>query len=140
MGFNRPSDIFFIFGIFALVMIVVGYGVSSVVTQQNATNVDQTYFTGLQSTVRTTENTTSNINNALQSQTGQSETPNQENILIRGFYSILDLGQIASNITDNIGKLTNILHIPDEFKIIMIGLIVVTFAVVTYSWLRGANL
>lgn len=79
-----------------------------------------------------------NLNSALQSQEGQSENPSQDNILIRGFYSVLKLGEVYSFIETNLYSLSQILHVPQEFITITILLIIVTFAVVVYSWLRGA--
>ena len=139
MGFNRPSDIVFIFGIFALVMLTVGYGITSVVDKQNI-STDTSYFTNLNGQLNNYQNTTGTMTGAVTPQEGQSEESSEESILVRGFNSILSMGEIFTLINQNLEAISTKLGIPSAFIIIISGMIIITFAVVTYSWLRGANL
>jgi hypothetical protein len=143
MGFNRPTDMAFIFAIFAMVMITVGYGVTSVMNQQNA-SIDsdaQNYFNKLKNNdLQAFGNNTNDINNALVAQEGQSDSPTEENILVRGFNSMLSIGRSFTLVTESLDYIATKTGIPDEFVVIIGGLLIMTLAVVTYSWLRGANL
>lgn len=138
MGFNRPSDILFMFGIFAIIMLVVGMGITSIQENQNIT-VDDSYFVKINQQATQLQNITTTVDNALTNPTGQSEDPSEQSIIVAGFNSILSLGEIFTMIEYSFGVIADKLGVPVSILTIITTLILVTFAVVTYSWLRGAN-
>ena len=139
MGFNRPSDIAIILGIGILVLITFGYGMASV-SELQGIGSNNTVFTSASNSIGSYQNTSNSASAGLASSSGVSETPNQDSIGTASFNAILSLGRMVSDSIGLLSDITTKFFIPKEFLVVIIGLLLVVFAVVTYSWFRGSVL
>jgi hypothetical protein len=138
MGFNRPSDIAFIVGIGLLVILTVSLGVISVQTNQNVTSTDPV-FTTANTALSSFQNASVTSSSALTTDPGQTGDLTDTNIYVASFNAILSLGEMLTTAGNLISQFADSLHIPTYFLTIIIGLLLVLFAVVTYSWFRGSS-
>lgn len=140
MGFTKPSDIAMIFGIFALVTITVGFGIQSVVSRQNQTAQYAPLYTTVEEGVSTSyTDTTNQMTDIVTNPAGASETPSQDNIIVRGYNSVIGLGNVVKLVMDTIESFFDALGLNIAYVRITIGMIIVVFAVVTYTWFRGGS-
>lgn len=138
MGFNRPSDIAFIVGIGLLVILTVSLGVISIQTNQNVTSTDPV-FTTANTALSSFQNASITSSSALTQDPGQTGDLTDTNIYVSSFNAILSLGEMLTTAGNLLSQFASSLHIPTYFLTIIIGLLLVLFAVVTYSWFRGSN-
>lgn len=141
MGFDKPSDLVIIAGLFLLVMATVGIGVLSVEERQNATIDSQSasYIVTVNGGVQSIKNTSDDISTSLIGQEGSGSQTNEEGIITRSFSSILTIGRSYDVIVDNLELLSSQLGIPSIFVTIILAMILVVFGVVTYTWFRGTR-
>ena len=89
---TRPLDIAMIFGIFALVIVTMGFGIESVMDFQNYEG-DDSFFKNVSSRVSGAEGLKGSADastTALTGQEGASDLPSQDGIVLQGFNSIKD--------------------------------------------------
>lgn len=139
MGFDRPSDLVVMAGIFLIIMTMVGIGIMSVEDRQNATIDTQTqnYLTTINGGVLSVKNTSDDISESLIGQTGSGTEPTEEGIITKSFNSILTIGRSFTVIQENLELMTSMFGIPSSIITIVLAMILVVFGVVTYSWFRG---
>lgn len=137
---SRPQDIVIIFGIFALVVVTLGFGLSSIVQEQDVT-ADQTFFTNVYSNTTSTnglKGTADSVSDGLVGTEGVSQDTSEESILVRGFNSIISIGK-TFKITSNALNEGSVkwLGIDPVYWIIYTSIMLVSFGVVMYTWIRG---
>lgn len=139
MGFTRPSDMAIIVGVGMLVILTFSLGISSVNDQYGQTG-SSPVFTSANQELGSFRNTSNAASEGLATSSGQSESPSFDNIAVASFNAILDLGGMVSTSITLLNEAADALHIPSYFLVIVIGILLVVFAVVTYSWVRGVVL
>lgn len=136
---SKPQDIVIIFALFALVVVTVGFGISSVENNQNVT-VDTSFYENVHNRVNSTnglKGTADSVSSGLIGQEGSTEETSESGILVKGFNSLLAVGK-AYKITDtSINEATGLLGIDPIYWIIFSSVLLISFAVVMYSWIRG---
>lgn len=139
MGFDRPSDLVVMVGIFLIIMTTVGIGIMSVEERQNVTIDSQTqsYITTVNGGVVSVKNTSDDISESLIGQSGSGTEPTEEGIITRSFNSILTIGRSFTVVEENLGALSAMFGIPTSLITIVLAMLLVVFGVVTYSWFRG---
>lgn len=136
MGFSKPSDIAIVLGIALLVILTVSLGVDSIQEYQNVSASDPV-FTTAANLKNNFQNTSSSASEALTTSPGQTSTVTDTNIYVASFNAVLTLGEMISSSIQLISQFTASLGIPSYFGTIIIGMLLVVFAVITYSWFRG---
>jgi hypothetical protein len=138
VNITKPNDIAVIFAIFALVIVTVGFGVTSIIDQQQ-TVVDNSYFTSVQVGVTGEEGlkgAADSMSTGLSGTAGTSNTPSTDNILVSGFNSMLRLGKTFRVMSDSLMTGTTILGIDPIYWMMFTSVLLISFAVVMYTWLR----
>lgn len=137
MSFNKPSDIALMFGVFALVLITVGFGIDSIAVNQNVT-ANTNVITYVQLGVNSSLNQSAvAVTGSLINTPGLTDTTSQENIFVRGFNSVLNIGSILDTMITNIQQFGAEFGINAIYFNIAIAILIITFAVITYTWFRG---
>lgn len=139
INISKPSDIAIIFAIFAMVIITVGFGVQSVIDNQNVV-VDNSFYTNTQLKVSGEEGlkgTADDLSGGITGQVGSSNTPSEESILVGGFNSIRKLGKTYKAMTDSMTEGGQILGVDPIYWVIFASTLLIVFAVVMYTWIRG---
>lgn len=142
MAFNRPSDIVFIVAIFGMVIITAGYFVSDLTSQGYVFESNSTaYLTATKTTVVEQVGATAvNVSKeGLEKDTGQ-QSLDEGTIGSKALDSITKLGSATMNAGNLIEQTGKEVGIPSEFYFIVISLLVITFAVILFSWFRGATI
>lgn len=137
--FNKPYDLPIMFAIFALVIVTVGFGVSSVNNIQNK-SVDASYFESVESSVTSStglKGAADDMSEGITGDEGASEEPSEENIIIQGFKSVLKLGKTFVQMTDALDEGLTELGIDPIYVTVVSGVLIIVFGVVLYTWLRG---
>lgn len=140
VNITKPHDIAMIFAIFALVVVTVGFGLQSVVDRQNVTEVDTSFYTNVQLRVNSTQGlkgAADDVSTGLTGQEGASVTPSEESILLSGFNSVLRLGKTFRAMSDSLSEGGALLGIDPIYWLIFTSLMLITFGVVMYTWIRG---
>lgn len=139
MGIDRPSDIAIIVGVGLLVILTIGLGITSIQQNQGVTETS-TVFRNANGSVSTYTNVSNTAGGALTNSPGASDNPSETNIATASFNAILGLGGMISQSINLMSDFQDALGIPDYFVTILVSIIIVVFAVVTYSWFRGTQL
>lgn len=136
MAFNRPSDIAAILGIFALVVITAGYLLNSVTagTENQLVSTTRANVLGVEGL----QGTAGNMTTGLQRPTGQDV--NTENIEVSALDSILGLGRTVTGAINTTETAAAAAYVPNEFVRIVVAVLVITFAVIVFSWFKGATI
>lgn len=139
MGFTRPSDIAVIAGIGLLVVLTMSGLIVSTQQFQNLTTNDPVFTTSNQS-LNTFKTSSASSNAALTNSPGQTDDQTDTSIYRASLNAVLGLGEMVSLSIDLVNQFVESIGIPDYFLWILTSLLTVTFAVVVYSWFRGASL
>lgn len=139
VNITKPSDIAVIFAIFALVVVTVGFGVQSVVDNQDV-EANTSFYSNVKVRVTGEEGlkgAADDLSEGLEGQAGGSDTPSEEGILIGGFNSIRKLGKTFGIMKDSLGEGTTALGLDPIYWVLFTSVLLISFAVVMYTWLRG---
>lgn len=139
INISRPQDIAIIFALFALVVITIGFGVQSIEDNQNVT-VDNSFFQNVTYGVESSsglKGSSDDVSAGLIGQEGASTTPSEESILLTGFNSILKLGKTFKTMSGALMEGVTMLGVPLVYWILFTSIILISFAVVMYTWIRG---
>lgn len=136
MGFTRPSDIAIMVGIVMLVLLTVSVGVDHANTVGG--NQSSAIFTSASGELAAYKNTSDGTSGALTSASGSSESTSEDSIATASFNAVLGLGRMVSTAINLLETVSESLNLPSYFLTIIIGMLLVVFAVVTYSWFRGS--
>lgn len=138
---NRPDHLAWAAGIFITIIIGAGLMVSALMEKGADGGTQSDYFTGYNtSSFYTTSLGGSMIDaaNATDPDEGQSEEPTEANIIKDGFQNLLNLGKVYSATKEHMIKGSTYLSIPPILWMMGIGLIIITFSVIIYTWIRGS--
>lgn len=137
---SRPQDIVVIFAIFAIVIGTIGFGIASV-TQEQDVDVDDSFFTNVYNNATSSEGlkgTADSVSEGLTGTEGVSQDTSEESILVRGFNSILSIGKTYKITASALNEgSTKWLGIDPFYWIIYTSVMLVSFGVVMYTWIRG---
>lgn len=140
MGLDRPSDIAIIVGVGLLVILTCGLFITSIQTNQGVTQTS-VVFTSADGQYNSSYVTSSNdASGALTNSPGASNQPSETNIATASFNAILQLGSMITQAKNLLQNFQDELGIPTYFLAIIGSMLLVTFAVITYSWFRGTQL
>lgn len=139
VNISKPSDIAIIFAVFALVIVTIGFGVQSVIDNQNV-SVNNSFYSNVKLRVTDTnglKGTANDLSTGLAGQEGSSNEPSEESILVAGFNSIRKLGKTYRIMGDSLSEGGQILGIDPIYWVIFTSTLLISFGVVMYTWLRG---
>lgn len=139
MVMEKPYDLAVMFGLFALVILTVGFAVTDINTFTNTTH-ETTFFDSVASRVNTStglKGTADSSASGLTGEVGSSEEATEESFLLKGFQSLLNLGQTWALVENSLDEAVETLGINPVYIIIITSILVIAFAVTTYTWLRG---
>lgn len=139
VNISSPRDVAIIFAVFALVIITVGFGVQSVIDNQDV-EVNNSFYNNVK--LRVTDasglkGTADDMSSGLAGQEGSSNDPSEESLLVAGFNSIRKLGKTFKIMENSLSEGTGILGIDSIYWVIFTSVLLISFAVVMYTWLRG---
>lgn len=140
MGIDRPSDVAVIVGVGLLVILTIGLGITSVQENQGVTETSTVFRNANDSGINMYTNVSNTAGGALANSPGASNNPSETNIATASFNAILGLGGMISDSINLMSDFQDAIGIPDYFVKILVSIILVVFAVVTYSWFRGTQL
>lgn len=137
---SRPQDIVVIFAIFALVIVTVGFGIASVVQEQDV-ETDQSFFTNVYNNTIGSDGlkgTADSVSQGLVGTEGVSQDTSEGSILVRGFNSILSIGKTYRITSEALNEgSVKWLGIDPIYWLIYTSVLLVSFGVVMYTWIRG---
>ena len=136
---SRPQDIAIIFAILAGVVITIGFGIESINARQNAT-IDTSYFDAVYGRVNSStglKGSADTVSGGLIGEEGASTDTSEEGILVKGFNSILALGKTYKAASDSLSTGTGWLGIDPIYWILFTSVMLLSFGVVMYTWIRG---
>lgn len=137
---DKPYDFAVIFGIFALVVVTIGFGIESVMTNTNASVGDTSFFTNVKLRVNGTDGlvaTSQTMSNSIRGETSAGTTPSEEGLLVKGFNSLLSLGATFEIFSDSMADASAAIGIHPIYWTVILGVLLVIFAVTLYTWLRA---
>lgn len=137
---EKPSDIAWILGIAALVIVTFGFGVADVVNQ--GVTADQSFFTSINNTIEGSgglseagANLTSSLDDS-GAAAGTSEEAWYQFLLDAG-RSLLQLGKVWGLVKSSTTSAFSSMGIDPLYVSIIVGVLSITFVVVLYTWIRG---
>ena len=136
---DKPYDLAVMFGIFALIVITVGFGVTNINTFTNSTH-DESFFTNVENNVTSAKGlkgASDSSGTGLAGEVGSSETITQDSFIAKGFQSLLTLGQTWNLVESSMDEATDTLGINPIYITIITSILLIAFAVTLYTWLRG---
>lgn len=139
MAFDNPSDMAWIFIIFAAVVITFGFGLTSVQEYQNVTQTT-TFFSSIEGKVMNNQTGLKAAADAQESsivgQEGASEEPSVANIFVRSWNSIREIMKVWSVFEDSAEESFEIIGLDPIYWTLITSGLLITFAVILYSWVR----
>lgn len=139
MGFDSPQDMAWMFIIFAAVIVTFGYGLVSVQEFQGVTQ-NASFFNSIENKVNSEEGLKGAAEAqeaALAGETGASGTPTEESIFVRSWNAMKDLGKAWSAFEDGMEEGMDIVGLNPIYWTLLSSGILITFAVVLYTWVRA---
>ena len=141
---KRPFDIAVILGIFGLIIVTIGFGVTSAISTNTALNISEeklSYFDEAEATLRNNDTTylkgsTDTATDALSGEEDTTET-SQENFIVSGFNSMLALGKTWKAVESLADEGTRLAGIPEIYLMVVVGIMIIMLMVVIYTWIRG---
>ena len=140
MGFDKPSDLFVMVGVFVIVLLVGTLGVISVQTNQNATldpRLTATLSLVNQSAAGNLSSVSSQVNDALTEDTSAGDSPAVDNIIVRSWNALKSLGESYTVAVENTEDVSRIFGIDDRITTVALGILISIFAVIMYAYIRG---
>lgn len=138
---NKPSDLVFMLALFCLAIITVGFGVTSVINDGAPTDTRATNFIVNSTTNAYTIQTSGDDlkDGILTNEQGASTEPSEENIIVKGWSSLQQLGRTADAVQGTMSQAPGIFGVDEIYWIILSGALLCVFAVVMYSWIIGGR-
>ena len=138
--FNKPYDLAYIVGIFGLIIITIGFGITSAVDFGAETNNKVGFYTGVYNNISSESGFKGSADEATLALTGEagvSEQITEDSVILNGFQSLISLGKTYKTLESSLTISTGYLGIDPIYWLVITGLILITFAVVLYTWVRG---
>lgn len=136
--FNRPYDLAVMIGLFALALITISLGVASVMDLGVEMDNKVSFINDTRSTVGRLETVGGASTGGLSGEEGTNpEETTEDNILKEGFQTLLGLGEVYAETKKSMNKGSSLLGIDPAYWTVGAALIIIIFATVVYTWLRG---
>ena len=139
MGFDKPSDLFVMVGVFVIVLLVATLGIESIKTQGNASigeNLSRSIFIVNQS-VGNLSQTVSTINDALIDDSGAADSPTSDSIIVKSWNALKSLGQSFTTAEKATNDAARLFGIDTRIVGLALGILLTLFAVIMYAYIRG---
>ena len=135
---KSPLDLVWIFAIFGLVIVTIGFGVSDVVNEFSLTE-DQSYFTSIEAQLNSSEGLQGTASRAGDTIGGEGEDrdENDVDIITGGYNTMKGLGKVFSLSKNAMTDTSVKLGIPAIYWQIISAALLISFFVVLYTWIRG---
>ena len=137
MGFNRPSDLMVLFGIFALVIITFGFGVQSVIENYGGNSSDDDYFVSIESKMPSYRSNSINVTDGLHGTVGQSEEQTVDSVALQVWNSVRSVERTYDLFVNSTSTASAKLRLDPVYVNVMLTILLVVFAIVLYTWFRG---
>ena len=137
---DKPYDIAVMFGIFALIIVTVSFAVSDINTLV-AVDHNDTFFSSAYSRVNSStgfKGLSDEAAEGLSGTEGGGDDVTQESFILKGINSLLTLGQSWAIMEESLDDASDQLTIDPIYITVLIGLLVIAFAVTLYTWIRGS--
>ena len=135
---DKPTDIVMILVVAGMVLFTVGLGVASINEKQSAA-VNDTYYRNVQARINDPNGlagTSNNMTDALANSGDSSDEQSQANFIVRGFNSILKIGQLTSVLSDTFDEGAREVGLDPTYITLIVGGLLTIFAIVIFSWVR----
>lgn len=139
MGFDKPSDLFAMVGVFVIVLLVATLGIQSLQAQDNST-IGENFSETVQLINQSVGNLTNSyigVNDALIDQSGAGDTTTSESIIVRSWNALKNLGESYSVATQTTDDAARLFGIDTRLISLSLGILLVIFAVIMYAYIRG---
>jgi lipopolysaccharide export LptBFGC system permease protein LptF len=139
MALTRPSDFAWIFIVFASIMLVAMFGLDSV-TEYQGNNQTESLFTSINNSILNStglKGAADDQRSALVTQEGSGDGTSVDNFIIESFNSLRSLGKTYVIMEQSIQESSSALGIPVIFWVLLSAGLLITFAVILYTWIRG---
>lgn len=136
---DKPQDLAIMFGVFALIVVTVGFAVADI-NDKVTTDHNDTYFTTINSRVTSQEGfkgISDSSGSSLTGEEGSDETPTTDNFILQGIDSLRSLGQSWAIVKTTAEESNSALKLDPIYITVLIGLLIISFAVVIYAYIRG---
>lgn len=136
---NKPYDLAVIFAIIAVIVVTIGFGVNSVITDFGV-DADTTYFDNVESQVTSStglKGTSDDASEGITGDEGATEDASEDSILVGAFKSLLKLGQTYKLVEDSMDEGFAEIGIDPIYIIIVMSTVIIIFAVTLYSFFTG---
>ena len=135
---DKPYDLAVIFGLFALVVATVGFGIANINDIVTVPHND-TFFTSVTQNANSSTGLKGSGDIAADGLTGTDggEAATQESFILKGINSLLTLGQTFNLVKTSINEGEGALNIPHIYFTIITSLLILAFAVTVYTWIRA---
>lgn len=139
MALDRPQDLAWIFVVMAIVFITFSYGLTSIQVNQSVTQNATFFYQAANYTESSTglKGAADNQREALSGEDGSGDVPSEESFILRSYQAMKDLGKTWSIVESMIRQGFTSLGIPIVFVTLIASAILISFAVIMYTWLRG---
>ena len=145
MGFNKPSDIAIIFGIFGLVVVTGLFGIQSVnfYTNQTANEENIKFYTYVNDNITGEDGLKGAADDTTEALTGKEGFSLTElltdNFVVRGFNSLVNLGKIFTSSNQALEIGAEQLALDPIYITIIVAILLIVFVVVLWTWLTGGG-
>jgi len=136
---SKPQDLAVMFGIFALVIVTVGFALTDI-NSMVTTDYNNTYFSTIEERVESEtglQGAKDNSAEGLTGEEGSSEEASETGIILQGIKSLRTLGQTWAIVQESADESIDSLSLNPIYLTIIIALITISFAVVIYAYIRG---
>lgn len=140
---KTPFDIVIVFGIIALVVITVGFGIESVeeLGADIGSEQNQAFFTNIEDDVRSAEGLKGTSDEASDvidpTDSPVTAEASEEGIITQGLQSLRSIGGTYKSVEKIMKDGTAQLGIPSIFWEVVAGILIIIIFVLIYTWARG---
>lgn len=135
---DKPTDIVMIFVVAGLVLFTVGLGIDSINQKQSA-GINDTFYRNIQERINDENGlagTANNLTDGLANSGDSSEEQTQQNFIVRGFNSILKLGQVTATVSETFDEGAREVGLDPTYITLIVSGLLAIFAIVIFSWVR----
>jgi len=136
---EKPYDILVIFAIFALVVVTIGTAMGDINLLTNTTH-NTSFYTTVDNRISNEDGfsaVTTDSAESIVGEEGAGDQATQEGFLLKGFNSLLKLGKSWGILEKTANEVVEEIPIDPIYITLILGLLLVSFAVVVYTYIRG---
>ena len=137
---KSPADLVWMFAIFGLIVITIGFGVSDVISHSDDT-IDESYFTTIEGNLNSSsglQGASSRVSDTLGAE-GEGGEESETGLLTEGYHTMQGLGQVWALTKNAMQETSNEINIPPIYWQVLSTLLIISFFIVLYTWLRGKS-